>query len=235
MVNAEAAMLRRWEVAEVTGAVVAIDEIRAFTTAAYALAAGARHLLLVETVDEALALKASIPGSLAMGEIRGRRPDGFELSNSPVMAAGADLDGRVVIQRTSAGTQGVCAATAATRLWAASLVCASATAAAVRSSGLGAPTYVITGEHRDLPKPAAGDDDLATAQLIERARRGLPLDAEATAAEVLASEEAARTLALAPDHAHPDDIAHAVRVDAFDFAMEVERVDGLHRLTAVHP
>jgi phosphosulfolactate phosphohydrolase-like enzyme len=46
-----------------------------------------------------------------------------------------DLDGRDLVQRTSAGTRGVIAARSATRLWCASLVCASATAAAVRDSG----------------------------------------------------------------------------------------------------
>lgn len=40
---------------------------------------------------------------------------------------------------------GVVAAVDATRLWAASLVCASATAHAVNASGLGEPSYVITG------------------------------------------------------------------------------------------
>jgi hypothetical protein len=31
---------------------------------------------------------------------------------------------------------------------------------------------------------------------------------------------------------HPDDITYATAVDRFDFAMEVERVDGHHRMTA---
>ena len=45
--------LARWELAEVTGAVVVVDVIRAFTTAAYAFAAGADHIFLVDTLDEA--------------------------------------------------------------------------------------------------------------------------------------------------------------------------------------
>jgi 2-phosphosulfolactate phosphatase len=106
-------------------------------------------------------------------------------------------------------------------LWCASLVCASATAAAVASSGLGRPTYVISGRSED--RPGRGFDDLLTAQLIERARVGQPLAAEVTAAAVAASDEARTTLALGEGHVDPDDIVYAARVDAFDFAMEVER------------
>ena len=209
------------EAGRATGGVVGVDVLRAFSTAAYALAAGARHIYLVRGVDEALAFKMAMPGSLAMGEEHGRRPSGFDFANSPTELAGADVDGRVIVQRTSAGTQGVVAAAAATRLWCAALVTASATARAVAGSGLGAPTYVITGW--SASPPGSGVDDLATAELIERARLGRPLEAAETAHLVATSEEAARTLAIGEGHAHPDDIPRSVAVDAFDFAMEVTR------------
>lgn len=219
------------EAGSASGPVVVIDVLRAFTTAAYALAAGARHVLLVATVDEALAIKAADPAIIAMGEQHGHRPDGFDLSNSPlaIVAAGDALRGRVLVQRTSAGTQGVVAARAATRLWCASLAVASATAAAVAGAGLGSPTYVITGRFPDAG-PASGSDDQATAELIERARLGRPLDAARTAQEVRESEEARHTLGHGPVSAPPEDIDLATRVDAFDFAMEVVRVAGGIRL-----
>jgi 2-phosphosulfolactate phosphatase len=226
---AGARFVPRWEVTDVAGAVVAVDVIRAFTTAAYAFGAGALHIFLVDSVVEATSMKSSNPDFFVMGEDHGRRPDGFDLSNSPVEVAAADLDGRVLVQRTSAGTRGVVAARSATRLWCASLVCASATAAAVRASGLGDPTYVITGNFEDNPE-LNGADDLATAQLIERARLGHALDAERTAHLVATSNEARRTLTLGDGHVDPDDIVYATRVDAFDFAMEVTRVDDRLRL-----
>jgi hypothetical protein len=68
--------LARWELDGVDGAVVVIDVIRAFTTAAHAFASGASEIYLVGTVDEALAFKAAHPGTLAMGEAHGLRPDG---------------------------------------------------------------------------------------------------------------------------------------------------------------
>jgi len=217
----------------IAGAVVVVDVLRAFTTAAYALAGGARHIYLVSGVDEALAFKSARPGVLAMGEEHGRRPAGFDFANSPTELATADVRDRIIVQRTSAGTQGVVAARSATRLWCASLVCASATAAALRSAGLGTPTYVISGWSAHAP--GSGEDDVATAHLIERARLGMPLEATATARSVATSDEAARTLVIGPGHVDPGDIERAVAVDAFDFAMEVRRVrDGL-RLDRVAP
>ena len=99
--------LARWELDGVGGPIVVVDVIRAFTTAAYAFGSGAQEIYLVASVDEALAFKATHPGSLAMGEDRGLRPDGFDFPNSPAMVRAADLGGRTLVQRTSAGTQGV--------------------------------------------------------------------------------------------------------------------------------
>jgi len=212
--------------------VIAVDVLRAFTTAAYAFGAGASRIFLFAGVDEALEFKAANKAVLAMGEDHGRRVPGFDFSNSPVEVAGADLDGRTLVQRTSSGTRGVVAARSAARLWCASLVCASATAAAVAASGLAPPAYVITGWFPDRPCDS-GRDDLLTAELIERARTGAPLDADATARSVAESDEAARTLALGGDHVHPEDIAYATSVDRFDFAMEVTHTDDGLRLDAV--
>jgi 2-phosphosulfolactate phosphatase len=212
------------EVGAVTGTVVVIDVLRAFTTAAYAFGAGAAEIWLVAGVDEAVELAGRLPGALVMGEDGGRRPEGFDLSNSPVGAWHADLDGRTLVQRTSAGTQGVVAASSAERLFVASLVCASATARAVEAADLGPPTYVITGDLAGRPD-RRGEDDRLVAELIERARTGRPLDAAATAAAVAATSEASRTLALGPGHVHPEDIDYATQVDRFDVAMEVERTD----------
>ncbi|MGA7756537.1 MAG: 2-phosphosulfolactate phosphatase [Ilumatobacteraceae bacterium] len=222
--------LARWELDGVRGPVVVVDVIRAFTTAAYAFGAGAAEIYLVGAVDDALAFKDAHPGTIAVGESRGLRPKGFDYPNSPAMVSRADLTGRTLVQRTSAGTRGVVAATDADRLWAASLACASATARAVNDAGLGEPTYVITGRFEDAPDTTGGDDALA-ADLIERARLGRPLDAAATSAALLATNEAAKTLALGPEHCDPTDIDLAATVDAFDFAMEVERTPLGLRLT----
>jgi 2-phosphosulfolactate phosphatase len=221
----------REELAGVGGAVVVVDVIRAFTTAAYAFGAGAADIFLVATVSEALAFTSEHPQALAMGEDGGLRPDGFDFPNSPAMLAAADLEGRTLVQRTSAGTQGVVVATDAERIWAASLAVASATAAAVNAAALGEPTYVITGSFPDRPDRNGSDDRIA-ADAIETIRRGDSIDVDAVGAALLATDEAARTIRLGPAHCHPDDIALAARLDAFDFAMEVERIGHTLRLVA---
>lgn len=209
------------EAHQAEGAVVVVDVLRAFTTAAAAFGAGAQRIVLVGTAEEALDLKRANPGWLAMGEVGGRWADGFDLSNSPVQAAARELTGATIVQRTGAGTQAVIACTSAHRVWCTGLVTASATARAVAASGLGAPDYVLSGV---LPAHAmTGDDDLLTAQLVERARLGEPLDARATGAAVAATDEAAHTLALGPEHTPPEDIDFCIDVDRFDFAMEAHR------------
>jgi 2-phosphosulfolactate phosphatase len=84
---------------------VIIDVFRAFTTAAGALANGATKIIIVRDVEEALRLRAAGVGQLCMGQVGRRAPSGFDLGNSPFEASQADLDGRAIIQRTSAGTQ----------------------------------------------------------------------------------------------------------------------------------
>src|SRR5512143_3395399 len=108
------------------GLTVVIDVFRAFSTAAYAFDRGASEVVLVGGVDEAFALRERWPGALIMGEVHGRRVPGFDLGNSTTAIARADIAGRRLIQRTSAGTQGVVAASGAESLLLGSLVCARA-------------------------------------------------------------------------------------------------------------
>jgi|SRR5215472_9142861 len=123
-----------------TVTVAVIDVFRAVTTAAVALANGASSIVMVRTVDEALALREAGIGQICMGEVRGRAPDGFDFGNSPFEISGVDFGGNTIVQRTSAGTQGIVAAgKRADRLYAASLVTAEATVRALLS---GSPDQV---------------------------------------------------------------------------------------------
>jgi len=123
-----------------TGTVAVIDVFRAFTTAAIALANGATGIVMVRTVEEALALREAGIGQICMGEVRGRAPDGFDFGNSPFEISSVDFSSQTIIQRTSAGTQGIVeAATKADRLYAASLGTAEATVRALLS---GSPDHV---------------------------------------------------------------------------------------------
>ena len=168
------------------GAVVVIDVLRAFTTAAFAFAAGAREIVLVSGIDEALALRERLPGALALGEVDGLAVTGFDFSNSPADLVGQDLGGRTLIQRTSAGTQGVVRSVSAELLLASSFVCAGATARYLRELAPERVAFVITGDYgsaggagdlgrggaRDLlDDQAVGADRQVRAVLLDRADR----------------------------------------------------------------
>lgn len=217
-------MIGRADAGRATGAVVVIDVLRAFSTAAYAFGSGAKMIILVESPDEALSIKKHDPDVLLAGEDGGRRITGFDFPNSPAAMAAPDLSGRTLVLRTSAGTRGAVAARNADRLWCAGLATASATAAAINAGGLGAPTYVITGS--SLADPARGEDDRVAARYLESVRIGTPLDTEAVRSRIVDGPEAVITRSLGAEHVHPDDITLAARADVFDFALEATRQAG---------
>jgi len=102
-----------------TGTVAIIDVFRAFTTAAVSLANGASKIVMVGTVEEALALRDAGSGHVCIGEVGGRAPDGFDFGNSPFEISTIDFRNKTIIQRTSAGAQGIVATSRAERLYAA--------------------------------------------------------------------------------------------------------------------
>ena len=211
----------RFQAPPLTGALVVVDILRAFTTAAYAFAGGAERIYLVDSVPEALAAKAANPGWLAMGENHGKKVEGFDLTNSPVQISNTDVRGRTLIQRTTAGTRGVVACSSADRVWAASLVTASATARALTAAGLGQPHYVVTGSWPG--RTLAGNDDWWTAEYINALYAGGAPDPGAVEDAIRTSSEADFTLGLGFGNADPEDVEFALRTDLFDFALEAVR------------
>ena len=203
------------------GVVIVIDVLRAFSTAAYAFSRGAKEILLVSTVEEALCLKSSIPNSKAMGEVGGLRPEGFDFGNSPTYIDEADLSGTTMIHRTSAGTQGVVLSQGAEILLASSFVVAKATAQYI--SNLAAPevTFVITGKSYN-----GGDEDLACAEYLEALSKGKQPDIQPFIKRVLESRDAFPHLDPAQREFPLSDLEYCTQVDKFDFAMPITRENG---------
>lgn len=85
-------------------AVVAIDVIRA-TTSAITVAARGGRCFPVPSLDAALELKRKLPAPLLAGELGGTIAPGFELNNSPAQLDRRDLTGRAVILLSSSGTR----------------------------------------------------------------------------------------------------------------------------------
>jgi 2-phosphosulfolactate phosphatase len=203
--------------------VVVIDVLRAFSTAAYAFAAGAEEIYLVRGVKDALELKAANPGALVMGEIGGIKVEGFDFGNSPAEFLNIDLSGKTLIQRTSAGTQGIVRSKQAATLLAASFCVAGATVRFLQQEASELVTFVITGSGPG----AHGDEDRACAQYLETLLRGEQTQSETFRQRVLLSPSGQNF----SNPELPDDLSHdlelCMQVDRFNFAMLVKRTNGL--------
>ncbi len=199
------------------GFVVVIDVLRAFTTAAYAFGAGAQEIHLVSTIDEALSLKKENPSLLLTGEFHGQIIPGFDFGNSPYEIAKADLRGKKLVQRTSAGTQGVVLSRNAQEILTASFAVAEATLKEILRARPPKVTFVITGTNFE----SSADEDLALADYLEERIRGKKIDPEPYLKRVLESEDA---VAFSKSRKHPtyfEDVKTAVLIDRFPFAMRV--------------
>jgi 2-phosphosulfolactate phosphatase len=206
-----------------TGTVAVIDVFRAFTTAAVALANGASSIIMVRTIEEALALRDAGIGEICMGEVHGRAPDGFDFGNSPFEVSTVDFQGKTIIQRTSAGTQGIVeVATKAERLYAASLVTAEATVRALMS---GSPDQVSLVAMGDNGIKRTDEDELCAIHLRTRLE-GRPGDPDAIRRLILAGGEVRRFHDPSRPYLHPEDVDIAMDIDRYDFAIRVEFEDG---------
>jgi len=149
--------------------IVIIDALRASTTIACGLAAGARRVIPVLTIEEALELRRR-PDHLVAGERGGVKVSGFDFGNSPMemLEHRSELAGRALILTTSNGTRCV---QAASRGRAAAILVAgmpNATAAARTAVRLAMEAGC------DITLVAAGlddahnDEDLFTARLLQQ-------------------------------------------------------------------
>jgi len=199
----------------VSGVVVVIDVIRAFTVSAWAFARGAVECRLTDTVEEAAALAASIPGAVLSAEEDGLPVPGIPISNSPSMIKALDLAGRVLVMRSSAGTRGVMACDAADHVLAAGLVNASATARFLLRHDPPRVLLLSTGAHDGYP------EDRACAELIADlllGRRPPPL--EHLLAPLRVTGRYRRLLQGRQPGFPIEDLDLCLALDAFDFVME---------------
>jgi len=213
---------------EATGVVVVIDVIRAFTNAAFAFSRGAKEIYPVSGVGEALQLKAQTPNSLACGEVGGLPPEGFDFGNSPSQTSQLDLNGKIIIQRTGAGTQGIAKSMNAQFMVAASFVVASQTVKFLQSLATNEITFVATCQTFD-----GGEEDLACAEYLEALLSGASPDPSPFLERARNSNDAQ----VFHDPGMPQfpdiDIVHCTALDKFDFAMPVVRENGRHVMRAI--
>jgi len=201
---------------------VIIDVFRAFTTAAVALSRGAEKIIMVRDVDEAIALRNSGVGQFCMGEVRGEMPEGFDIGNSPYQASIADVAGKTILQRTSAGTQGINAASGhAERLYAGALVTATATTRALRRENPSTVSLIAMGNEGTVRT----DEDELCAIHLRSLLEGRTGNGQAVREVILASARAPDFADPVKTHLHPEDLTIALDIDRFDFALRLEAVE----------
>ncbi len=205
------------------GVVVVIDVLRSFTVSAYALAGGASECLLVSTVEQARRLAQQIPDATICAEENALPIKGIAISNSPTQLAAAHMQGRTLIQRSTAGTPVIGAVKSDEGMLAGSLVVASATAQACLSRR---PSTVTLVASADFP------EDHACAKFIEAVLRGSNIDLDPLLRPLRESERYRKVMAGKWPGFPATDIELSLAVDRFDFAMPAIRHEHHIRLTA---
>ncbi|GHA92571.1 2-phosphosulfolactate phosphatase [Streptomyces termitum] len=207
------------ELTDTPSTAVVVDVMRAFTVAAWLFGRGAEKVVLAPSLDGALALKARHPEWLALKD--GAPAAGFDAVNSPALLRSADLAGRTVVQKTTAGTVGALAVAGASTVLCAGFVVAEATARFLRDLGEQRVTFVVTGEE------GRAEEDLACARYIARRAAGEEADPAGFLRRAGASRAAAELREGVREGSHPDDVALCLELDRFPFAMVAAREDSL--------
>ena len=206
------------------GTVVVIDVLRSFSTAAYAFASGARAIYPVEHGSAACHVLDRLPHALTMGALGGGVPiPGFDLTNSPAKLAGRDVRGRDIIQCTAGGARALVSCRQADAVFAASMMCARATARQVLRLAPARVTLVITGTWWDRD----GDEDRACADYLEALLRGEAPDAAPYVERVRRSDFGRRFVDPHSWELPAADLDYCAVADRVDFAMPVRLSDGI--------
>ncbi|MCH7736217.1 MAG: 2-phosphosulfolactate phosphatase [Chloroflexi bacterium] len=208
---------------EAQGTTIIIDVFRAFTTAAIAFDHGATEIILVAEPEEALELHRRGVGDLLMGEVAGKRPEGFDFGNSPYEISQVDLAGKSLVQSTRAGTVGVAAAVNASEIYLCSFVVAQATVDAIRSDGPELVSVIAMGDEGFN----RSDEDEHCGMYLRNILEDRKPDFDAVKTLILAGGATQKFFDPRQSQYHPEDVTLALEADRYSFAMKISREDGL--------
>lgn len=216
----EFCILKGHKLPEAKGLCVVIDVLRAFTTAAFAFASGAKEIIFVSTPEEAFMKHQKDSTLLLMGEQEGQRINGFHFENSPSEMQSASLSGRRLVQRTSSGTQGVVGCSHASQILISSFVVADATVRRILELKPSHVSFIATGRTN-------GDEDVALAEYLHSKLIGKPIDFDRILNRVRSCPAANRMMEGPISYKNGAyDLDLALKVDYFPFAMEVSQNNG---------
>ncbi len=196
------------------GLAVVIDVFRAFTTACFVHAAGG-EILAVAGEEDARTLARGIPGALLMGERDCVPLPGFDFGNSPALVEERDFSGRTVVFTTSAGTQGLAAASGADEIITGAFVNASAVVRHIQARSPEFVTIVALGESGRWPSP----EDSMCGIYLKNALEDFPNSFETLGRFLRAAPSAAKFLDPDKDYAPARDLDLCLELDRFDFVL----------------
>jgi 2-phosphosulfolactate phosphatase len=224
---------------------VVFDVLRATSSMVTALGNGARAILPVKEIADAVSARARLEDVLLAGEREGVRIDAsltggkpFDLGNSPREFTAAVVSDKTIVMTTTNGTRALKACAHANRVFVASFLNLAATAHAIRNCRPSALLVICSGTFEQ----AAYEDVLGAGALCDalwdmfsdghadsaQIAREIFLNSRKDLTQAMARSRNGRRLLSRPE-LH-DDVAFCLRTDAFPLAAELLK-DGYVRRT----
>jgi 2-phosphosulfolactate phosphatase len=225
-------------------ACVVFDVLRATSTFVTALHNGAKEIIPVSEISEAIAIKKKQPDVLLGGERNGVRisADGidFDLGNSPREYTPEKVRGKIIVSTTTNGTRALRACAGAKCVLAASLLNLAATAEFLRQNNFENILLVCAGTGE---RPAA-EDIIAAGALVETLSSGKDTHSNKTGNSIAAratyfqasqmnfekttgQSENGRRLLANPELR--DDVAFCLQRDIFPLIARMKNDGAIHR------
>jgi 2-phosphosulfolactate phosphatase len=205
------------------GFTVIIDVFRAFSVACYAFDSGASKVITTATLEEAFELRKKYTNSVLAGERSEKKVEGFDLGNSPTEVLATDIRGKVFIQTTSAGTQGLANAINAGTVVTGSFVNAGAVAGYIRQMDPEHVSLVAMGYRANV----SADEDLLCAQMIKSILLGTEPVSSQQISELINTSGKRFFIPGNLTFSPPTDFFLCTMVDRFGFVLKaVKRNDG---------
>jgi 2-phosphosulfolactate phosphatase len=199
------------------GLTVIIDVFRAFTTDAYVFGNGASKVYPVVSKEQAFELKRVHPDYLLIGEINGLKIKGFDYGNSPYEVMNVDFSERIVVQRTSAGTQGILNAVNSEEILPGSFVMAEAIINYIRNKNPKVLSLVAMGWGGLERSP----EDELFADYIEKRLKGINPEFEEIKQYIRIHPQGAKFFDSSQPQFVEEDFHAAMNLDRFDFCLRV--------------
>ena len=158
-----------------------------------------------------------------MGEVDGKRPEGFDYGNSPFGISSADVAGKTIVQSTRAGTVGVAAATKAETIYLGSFAVAEATVKAIQQAGPPLVSIIAMGDRGAY----RSDEDEQCALYMRNLLEGRTPDSGAVRTLVMAGGQTQKFFDETQAQYHPQDVELALQLNRYPFAMRISQEDGL--------